>query len=65
MAGSRWSLSDVIGPGEMLLDSAYLNAIMPVRTGWLTDGYVNARSSRGFVPVFAPAPPQSSQRAGA
>jgi hypothetical protein len=52
VAGSRWSLSDVIGPGEMLLDSAYLNAIMPVRAAWLTDDYVSTRSSQGFVPIF-------------
>ncbi len=53
VAGSRWSLSDVIGPGGILLDSAYLNAIMPVRPAWLTDDYVSARSSSGFVPIFA------------
>jgi hypothetical protein len=51
--GSRWSLSDAIGSGAILLDSAYLNAIMPVRTAWLTEDYVSKRSSSGFVPIFA------------
>ena len=53
VAGSRWSLSNIIEPGAILLDSAYMNAIMRVRPDWLTANYTRSRSSRGFVPVFA------------
>ena len=53
VAGSRWSLSNVIEPGAILLDSAYMNAIVRVRPEWLTADYVQTRSSQGFVPIFA------------
>lgn len=53
VAGSRFSLSSVIEPGDILLDSAYMNAILRVRTEWLTADYKSARGSAGFVPVFA------------
>ena len=53
VAGSRWSLSNVIEPGAILLDSAYMNAILTVRPEWLTPAYRDTRASRGFVPIFA------------
>src|SRR5262245_1126211 len=53
VAGSRFSLSNVIEPGDILLDSAYLNTILRVRTDWLTADYTSTRASQGFVPVFA------------
>ncbi|MGH7339375.1 MAG: FAD-binding protein, partial [Candidatus Rokuibacteriota bacterium] len=53
VAGSRWSLSNVIEPGAILLDSAYMNAIARVRSEWLTAEYIETRLSRGFVPIFA------------
>jgi hypothetical protein len=53
IAGSRWSLSNVIEPGPIVVDSAYLNAILRVRPEWLTADYLQARSSKGFVPIFA------------
>ncbi|HET6372698.1 MAG TPA: FAD-binding protein, partial [Candidatus Polarisedimenticolia bacterium] len=53
VSGSRWSLSNVIEPGEILLDSAYMNEILKVRTAWLTTDYMEARSAQGFVPIFA------------
>jgi FAD/FMN-containing dehydrogenase len=53
VAGSRWSLSNVIEPGEILLDSAYMNEIMKVPSAWLTQEYAHARSPKGFVPIFA------------
>jgi FAD/FMN-containing dehydrogenase len=53
VAGSRWSLSNIIEPGEILLDPAYINEILQIRTGWLTDEYRSSRSPRGFVPIFA------------
>jgi len=53
VAGSRWSLSNVIEPGAILLDSAYMNEILRVRTAWLTTEYTHARSAKGFVPIFA------------
>jgi len=53
VAGSRFSLSNVIEPGNILLDSAYINAILRVRTDWLTADYTSARGSQGFVPMFA------------
>lgn len=52
VAGSRWSLSNVIEPGEILLDSAYMNEILKVRPAWLTTDYVETRSTQGFVPIF-------------
>ena len=53
VAGSRWSLSNIIEPGAILLDSAYLNEILRVRPAWLTTSYAQTRSSKGFVPIFA------------
>ena len=53
VAGSRWSLSNVIEPGAILLDSAYMNAILTIRPEWLTPDYGESRSPRGFVPIFA------------
>lgn len=53
VAGARWSLSNVIEPGEILLDSAYLNEVLTVRSAWLTPEYARVRSPQGFVPVFA------------
>jgi FAD binding domain-containing protein len=52
VAGSRWSLSNVIEPGDILLDSAYMNTVLRVRTGWLTTDYMKSRGSHGFVPIF-------------
>jgi hypothetical protein len=51
--GSRWSLSNIIEPGAILLDSAYLNQILRVRTSLITDSYTRDRSSLGLVPIFA------------
>ena len=53
VAGSRWSLSSIIEPGQILLDSAYMNAILGIRSEWLTTEYRNTRLSEGFVPIFA------------
>ena len=53
VAGSRWSLSNVIEPGAVVLDSAYMNAVLTVRPEWLTPEYTASRSSRGFVPILA------------
>jgi hypothetical protein len=39
VAGSRWSLSNVIEPGTILLDSAYMNEILKVPSSWLTAGW--------------------------
>ncbi len=52
VAGSRWSLSNVIEPGTILLDSAYMNEILKVPSSWLTAEYVQDRSARGLVPIF-------------
>jgi FAD/FMN-containing dehydrogenase len=52
VAGSRWSLSNVIEPGAILLDSAYMNEIMKVPAAWLTADYAQARSTKGFVPIL-------------
>jgi FAD/FMN-containing dehydrogenase len=52
VAGSRWSLSNVIEPGAILLDSAYMNEVLKVPSAWLTKEYVQARSAKGFVPIF-------------
>jgi hypothetical protein len=53
VAGSAWSLSNVIEPGEILLDSAYLNEILKVPSAWLTADYLQDRSPSGFTPIFA------------
>lgn len=53
VAGSRWSLSNVIEPGDILLDSAFMNAILSVSTDWLTADYERSRRLRGFAPIFA------------
>jgi FAD/FMN-containing dehydrogenase len=53
VAGSRWSLSNVIEPGAILLDSAYLNEILKVPSAWLTAEYAEDRSPKGLVPIFA------------
>ncbi len=53
VAGSRWSLSNVIEPGTMLLDSAYMNEILKVPSAWLSQEYEQARSAKGLVPIFA------------
>jgi hypothetical protein len=53
VAGARWSLSNIIEPGDLLLDSAYLNEIRVVRPAWLTAEYAAGRSPQGFVPCFA------------
>jgi hypothetical protein len=52
VAGARWSLSNVIEPGTILLDSAYLNEISRVPSAWLTAEYAS-RAAQGFVPIFA------------
>lgn len=52
VAGSRWSLSNVIEPGDILVDSAYMNTLLRVRHEWLTTDYVNTRVSQGLVPIF-------------
>jgi hypothetical protein len=52
VAGSRWSLSNVIEPGEILLDSAYMNEILRVPSAWLNPEYARARSSNGFTPIL-------------
>ena len=53
VAGSRWSMSNIIEPGAILLDSAYLNEILRVRSAWLSTSYLQTRSPLGFVPIFA------------
>jgi hypothetical protein len=53
VAGSRWSLSNVIEPGSILLDSAYMNEVLKVRPAWLTTEYLESRSAQGLVPIFA------------
>jgi hypothetical protein len=53
VAGSGWSLSNVIEPGAILLDSAYLNEILKVPLGWLSADYAQDRSPMGFAPIFA------------
>jgi hypothetical protein len=53
VAGARWSLSNVIEPGDILLDGAYMNEIFMVPSAWLAADYARTRSPMGFVPVFA------------
>jgi hypothetical protein len=50
--GSRWSLSNVVRPGRLVMDPANMNIMLKVRQEWLALDYKSRRGSRGFVPVY-------------
>jgi len=49
--GSRWSLSNILDPGSVLLDPGVWNEIAAVAPGWLTNEYKQASAARHGVPV--------------
>lgn len=49
MIGSRWSLSDILDPANVLLDAGAWNQIAKVAHEWITPQYTQAR---GGVPVI-------------
>src|SRR5688572_23896961 len=51
--GARWSFSNILRPGHVIVDPANMNTLLRVKTEWLSQSYRNARSPRGFVPIFA------------
>jgi hypothetical protein len=51
--GSRWSLSNVLDPGDVILDPGIWNQIVAVDPDWLTNDYKSDAAARGGVPVAA------------
>jgi hypothetical protein len=51
--GSRWSLSNVLDPANVILDPGMWNQIAAVDAAWLTDDYKSAAAARGGVPIIA------------
>lgn len=49
--GSRWSFSNIIKPGNVVVDPANLNALFRVKTEWLNAAYRKQRP--GFTPIFS------------
>jgi hypothetical protein len=50
--GSTWSLSSIIEPGGLVLDTANFTFVERVPAEFLTQGYRDGRSAHGFVPLF-------------
>jgi len=50
--GSRWSLSNILDPGRVLLDPGAWNQITRVEPQWLTSDYTRQAADRGGVPVI-------------
>ena len=50
--GSRWSLSEIIDPGDMVLDPGVWNEVTAVSPDWITEDYKHAAAARGGVPVI-------------
>ncbi|MGO9838294.1 MAG: hypothetical protein ACLP1X_29290 [Polyangiaceae bacterium] len=49
--GSRLSLSNILDPGDLILDPGIWNQIVAVLPAWLTDDYKSDAAARGGVPV--------------
>lgn len=50
--GARWSLSNIIEPEHVAVDTAYLNTMLKVKPDWLADDYRDGRLAQGYVPMF-------------
>ncbi len=50
--GSRWSFSDVIRPGGVILDTPNLNSMVKIGPRSQTDAYKASRGAQGFVPYW-------------
>lgn len=51
--GSRWSLSRIIEPGDVVLDPANMNVVLRVKADWLDPQYRATRAAQQFTPIFA------------
>jgi hypothetical protein len=51
--GARWSLSNIIKPGDVVIDPANLNGVSKIGQHWLTKEYRERCAQHGFVPIFA------------
>jgi hypothetical protein len=51
--GARWSLSNILDPGDVILDPGIWNQIAAVDSTWLTDDYKADVAPRGGLPVVA------------
>jgi hypothetical protein len=49
--GSRWSLSNVLDPADLILDPGAWDQIIGVRSDFVTDAYRTEAAARGGVPV--------------
>lgn len=51
--GSRWSLSNVVKPEQVVVDPANLNVLLQVPPAWLSADYRGDRHDRGYRPIYA------------
>jgi hypothetical protein len=51
--GSRWSLSNIVTPGDVAIDPAMLNLMVQIPERWLTAKYRRERTAKGYAPIFA------------
>jgi hypothetical protein len=49
--GARWSLSNILDPGNVLLDNGVWNQIADVPSACLTSSYVTSAAPRGGIPM--------------
>lgn len=52
-AGATWSLSNVILPGEVLIDPGHMNNILKIGPSWMTAAHAAATGAHRGVPVLA------------
>lgn len=50
--GSAWSLSNIVLPGDVVIDPGHLNHVTRIGDAMLTPEYVRDRGARGFVPFY-------------
>lgn len=50
--GSRWSLSNVLDPAEVILDPGVWNQLAAVEPGWISEDYRRHAAESGRVPVI-------------
>jgi FAD/FMN-containing dehydrogenase len=50
--GSRWSFSRILEPDRVIVDPAYLNAILRVGADSLTEAYRAGRGAEGYAPFW-------------
>jgi hypothetical protein len=50
--GSKWSMSNVLDPGRVIIDPGAFNKIAKVNPAWLTKRYTDGAKSRNGVPII-------------